>query len=91
MLTLWCSSSLSADVCYRPQAQQTFCSAVTLTDKEAVLFLTRLAALDNALTSAGTQREQWQNTILQQLYTMCTETISPHVTASAKIQCHGCS
>ena len=50
-----------------------------LTDKEAVVFLTRLAALDNALTTAGTQRELWQNTFLELLYTMCTQVIPPHV------------
>ncbi len=53
--------------------------AAALTDKEAVLFLTRLAALDNAMSAMGPSREQWQATFLDLLYTMCTKVIPPHV------------
>jgi hypothetical protein len=53
--------------------------AVALTDKEAVLFLTRLAALDNAMAAVGSAREQWQTTFLDLLYTMCTRVVPPHV------------
>lgn len=53
--------------------------AVALTDKEAVLFLTRLAALDNVMLAVGPSREQWQKTFLDLLYTMCTKVVPPHV------------
>ena len=53
--------------------------AVALTDKEAVLFLTRLAALDNAMLAVGPSREQWQKSFLDLLYTMCTRVVPPHV------------
>lgn len=55
------------------------CIAVALTDKEAVLFLTRLAALDNAMSAVGPSREQWQTTFLDLLYTMCTQVVPHHV------------
>lgn len=53
--------------------------AVALTDKEAVLFLTRLAALDNVMLGAGPARELWQKTFVDLLYTMCTKVVPPHV------------
>ncbi|KAL0020642.1 hypothetical protein WJX79_010395 [Trebouxia sp. C0005] len=53
-------------------------NGVALTDKEAVLFLTRLAALDNAMAAVGSAREQWQTTFLDLLYTMCTRVVPPH-------------
>ena len=53
--------------------------AVALTDKEAVLFLTRLAALANAMSAVGAAREQWHRTFLDLLYTMCTRVVPPHV------------
>ena len=56
--------------------------AVALTDKEAVLFLTRLAALANAMTAVGPVREQWQATFLDLLYTMCTRVVPPHVSTA---------
>ena len=56
--------------------------AVALTDKEAVLFLTRLAALDNVMLAVGPSREQWQKTFLDLLYTMCTKVVPPHVSCS---------
>lgn len=56
--------------------------AVALTDKEAVLFLTRLAALDNAMLAVGPSREQWQKSFLDLLYTMCTKVVPPHVSAA---------
>ena len=67
--------------------------AVGLTDKESVLFLTRLAALNNALSAAGTQREQWQSTFLDLLYTMCTQTVPPHVRVNCleNLQANGTS
>lgn len=56
-----------------------WCVTVALTDKEAVLFLTRLAALDNAMSAVGPSREQWQTTFLDLLYTMCTQVVPHHV------------
>lgn len=56
--------------------------AVALTDKEAVLFLTRLAALDNVMLTVGPAREQWQKTFLDLLYTMCTKVVPPHVSSA---------
>ncbi|KAL0051806.1 hypothetical protein WJX82_002492 [Trebouxia sp. C0006] len=53
-------------------------NGVALTDKEAVLFLTRLAALDNAMAAVGSARELWQTTFLDLLYTMCTRVVPPH-------------
>ena len=64
--------------------------AVALTDKEAVLFLTRLAALDNAMAAVGSAREQWQTTFLDLLYTMCTRVVPPHVCSALwrHVYCH---
>lgn len=69
-----CSSTCDATCCLH---------AVGLTDKEAVVFLTRLAALDNALTPGGTDREQWQRNFLELLYTMCTTVMPSHVSPTA--------
>ena len=55
---------------------------MALTDKEAVLFLTRLAALDNVMLAVGPSREQWQKSFLDLLYTMCTKVVPPHVSCS---------
>ena len=58
----------------------TACSAVSaLSEKEAVVFMQRLAHLENNGVITGPIRQRWQSTFLDLLYTMCTTVQAPFV------------
>ena len=50
-----------------------------LSEKEAVVFMQRLAHLENNGVVTGSIRHRWQSTFLELLYTMCTTVQAPFV------------
>ena len=55
------------------------CAVAALSEKEAVVFMQRLAHLENNGVVTGSIRQRWQSTFLELLYTMCTTVQAPFV------------